>query len=472
MGYTLSVFPIRWNIITKGSVMSHTCSPFLSACKNAVLLSAAGVFMLSGQAFAGTSLQQSVEATLKNNPVIKSFKEGVSAAKHDVRDAEGGWFPRLDFNAGYGVEQVNDALTRTDGRKNHWEERSDITTTLSQLLWDGGKVNSQIGIQEARLANADSRLTDNAEVLALEAIRAHLELYRQRNLVLLAEQNVKNHEDILKSQEERQRMGATSLADVSQTKGRLARAQASLSNARQELLVAEANYRRIAGTDAPEVDWADKPAGVPGTFDSALQLALTSNPKLAAQQAEIQENEQRIQLARSEYYPTFTAQASNTYKDQVESSTTWEVDNALQLRVSWNIFRGGSDLAAEKAEGARKRRSMMDLQNINEALMQETSDTWNALENAREQKRLFNEAVEYNTQTRDMYIEQFSVGQRSLLDVLDAENELYSSSIQLVTATVNEIVAEYRLVALGGKLIETVGLDPAIYKQETAEQNS
>lgn len=450
--------------------MSHVPSAFKKACKNAVLFSAAGAIFMAAPAFAGTTALQSVEATLKNNPVIKSFREGVAAAKHDVRDAEGGWFPRLDFEAGYGTEQVNDALTRTDGRKNDWEERSDITTTLSQLLWDGGKVNSQIGIQEARLANADSRLTDNAEVLALEAIRAHLELYRQRNLVSLAEQNVNNHKEILASQEERQRLGATSLADVSQTKGRLARALASLSAAQQELFVAEANYKRIVGMDAPEVDWVDAPANTPGTFDSALQLALDNNPKIAAQKAEINENEQRIELAKSEYYPTFTAQATNIYKDQIESSTTWEIDNALQLRVAWNIFRGGSDLAAEKAENARKRRSMMDLQNVNEALMQETRDTWNSLETAREQKRLFGEAVEYNTETRDMYVEQFGVGQRSLLDVLDAENELYSSSIQLVTATVNEVVAEYRLVALGGKLIDTMGINPDLYKEAAAEE--
>jgi adhesin transport system outer membrane protein len=78
---------------------------------------------------------------------------------------------------------------------------------------------------------------------------------------------------------------------------------------------------------------------------------------------------------------------------------------------------------------------------------------------AREQTKFFSIAVGNNTQTRDAYLQQFNIGQRSLLDVLDSENELYSSSLQLVTSRLNEIGAMYRLKALGGELIAAFGID-------------
>ncbi len=438
-------------------------------CRSSALLFVISLILSATPVFAGVTAKQSVEAALRSNPTIKAFKENAAAAKHDVRSARGGWFPRLDVNAGYGVEQTDNLSTRRTDDDDDWDERSDISVSLTQLLWDGGKVGGEVGIQKAKLANVDSRLLDNVEALALEAIRAHLELYRQRNLVRLAEQNVANHEDILASQEERQRLGAISLADVSQTKGRLARARASLSNIQQELLRAEAGYKRIVGMDAPEVEWVDVPTNVPDTFESALQFTLAGNHKIAAQQAQIDENEQRIRRAKAEYYPTFSARASSDYQDQVESDTSWSNNTILQLRMAWNIYRGGSDYAAVKAESARKRQAVVELQDVNEALIQETRNTWYALENAQEQKRLFAEAVEYNAATRDMYVEQFSVGQRSLLDVLDAENELFSSSLQMVTATVNEIIAKYRLVTLGGNIVSSMGFDSSVYMTQASK---
>ena len=78
-------------------------------------------------------------------------------------------------------------------------------------------------------------------------------------------------------------------------------------------------------------------------------------------------------------------------------------------------------------------------------------------------------AVQYNRDTKEIYLEQFGVAQRSLLDVLDSENEVFQSSSQLVTSSVNEQIAAYKLMALSGNLITALGVDPALYKDPAAQ---
>ena len=129
------------------------------------------------------------------------------------------------------------------------------------------------------------------------------------------------------------------------------------------------------------------------------------------------------------------------------------------LRGNWNLFNGGYDWFNVKGDKARARQSRQELSGLLDSLAEETTATWSQLVSAQEQARHFANAVQYSTKTRDMYLEQFNLGQRSLLDVLDSENELFSSSIQLVTAQQNVTAAKYRLLALGGDFLSAFNLD-------------
>jgi adhesin transport system outer membrane protein len=122
------------------------------------------------------------------------------------------------------------------------------------------------------------------------------------------------------------------------------------------------------------------------------------------------------------------------------------------LRLQWNIFNGFYDWYDTKSglATARQRRSEMEETRI--LLIEETEKTWAGYKSERERARHYAVAVDHGTQTRDMYVEQFNLGQRSLLDVLDAENEVFTSSQQYTNCSLNEIANMYRLLALGGEL--------------------
>lgn len=412
----------------------------------------------------GTPLQLSVSATLENNPRLLELKENRSAVEKDLDQAKGGYYPRVDLNLGYGTESHSDATTRTQGTESDFDYRSEASLNLVQPLYQGGETRSRVRKQIAKLDSVNYRVYDNAVSLALDAIIAHLEVWRQRRLLDLTEQNIKTHEKILDHIDERQRAGAGSSADVVQTKGRLALTRSSRAQIAGALESARVNYIRVVG-NAPEKLKLPKNFHLlaPADAEEAIAVAQKCNPKLAAFSADIRAAKGDIDVSKSNYLPKVNLELSSTYQDQVESSTTYSHNNAAMIRARWNLFNGGADRAGREAATSRKRQLAAGREDQYQKITEQIRDTWSQYLIAGQQTKTYGDAVRYNRQTRNAYQQQFVVGQRSLLDVLDSENELFQSSGQLVTAKVNEIVAVYRLLALSGCLLTSLEMDVASY---------
>lgn len=412
-----------------------------------------------------TTLRDSVAATLSYNPNIKAFQEYRQAADDDVKRARSGWFPRVDARAGYGFEQWSDDNTRRRTPQKYKQsrrtfyDRSEASLTVSQTIWDGLATWNRYQQGKQRAESAENRLFDNAEGLGLDSVLAHIEIYRQRRIVSLAELNVQNHRQILGSQSERHRSGASTMADVSQTQTRLARSEATLAESRAALETGIANYKRLTGRIPGQIEVPADPMDAYPSLEAALAQNQVNNPKITALRADAMAAESQTGIDFSAFHPQVYFEAGPTYSYRTGSSLTDQGGMLFMLRANWNLFNGGYDWYNVQGDKARARQARLEVTALLDSLAEETETTWTELLSAQEQARFYTNAVEYATKTRDMYLQQFNVGQRSLLDVLDAENELFSSSIQLVTAQQNIIAAKYRLLTLGGGLLASLGLD-------------
>ncbi len=424
-----------------------------------MLLAPAGVH-------AETMLRDTVLATLRQHPALQALAKSRDAAKQDYAQARGGFFPRLDASAQYGAESYSDAATRRINKENEFSERTDASLTATQLLWDGQGTVSRVDAADAALRSVRSQYVDAADSLGLDAIIAHVSVYRQRLLLSLAQDNVVEHEDILASMEERERVGAGSLADVTQTRGRLARAKTTLSSTRNDLNTAVANYYRLTGTAPADLGAVALPDALPATVDAAVDETMHRNPKLTTLMAEVDRAVQVIRQNESNYYPEVKLKASSGYTDNADSSETFTKKNQLMVTMDWNLFNGGSDVAGVRAAKERKVSAELNLRDTRDALMEEVTASWSQFEAAKEQVGLYEQAADYNRQTRDMYLQQFTVGQRSLLDVLDAENELFNTQGQLITAQMNVVIGGFRLLTLNGSILESMGIDRKAYEPD------
>lgn len=431
---------------------------------------ALSVMLSAGVALAedDITLQKSVIDTLRYAPRLEMIKHNREAVGHDLDKSKGRWYPKLDIRGGYGSDSYNSE--RNTGNDGDWDSRGELSAILSQRIYDGGEGFSQIRLDERRAASLDYRVFDNAESLALDAVIANMEVFRQRELLFLAEENAKAHRDILSSLQEREEAGAGSVADVKQTQARLSMAQASIEKTRTALQAALNEYQRLTGVLPGKIDMASYPQNlIPASLDEMTAQAVGNNPKINAAGEDVNAETERVNIAKANYHPYVYAELSSSYSDGVEDQENWERTDAAMVRFNWNLFNGGSDVAAHKATKARKRQAQADKYDLTLAVENETKTTWAQYKSSLNEVKEYTEAVQYNRDTKEIYLEQFGVAQRSLLDVLDSENEVFQSSSQLVTSSVNEQIAAYKLLALSGNLITALGVDPALYKDPAAQ---
>ena len=282
----------------------------------------------------------------------------------------------------------------------------------------------------------------------------------------------KQHVEILDSQKERVELGAGSSADVTQTKGRLARAQSTLTDAEASLREGEASYIRLTGKPVPaSLAEVYVPEPMYTGYDAVMEVADKNNPKLKAYMSDIKAARGEKELAESAYHPKINFEVGPSYSDRSGPGSQWTsgVDAGLVMR--WNLFNSGADKPGTEAAESRTRMATETLYNFHDELALEIENTWTRYLAAKEQKKYYEEAIGYNTATRDAYLEQFKLGERSLLDVLDAESELFNSSTQYTTANGNVVVGAYRLYALTGMLLPELGIkeDP-LYESPRNQQ--
>ncbi len=413
-------------------------------------------------------LKESVESLIRVNNSIKALEENRSAVGHEIRKAKAGYGPRVDVTARAGVGRLTDSTTRSY-KYNTTMPYSSGSLIVTQPLWDGWQTRGRVREAEATYRSLDWRVLDNANSLALDAIIAHVDVLRRQQICLLSEDNVNSHEEILEKARARETEGIDTMADVSQAQSRLARARSSLVEARASLRNVKDSYTRLTQNPAESLSPVNLPENMFPSAEEVLKRAQKHNPKVAAYIEDVKAATAVREQARSAYSPAFSVEAGPSFSDRDGKNELWRAEMGVAAVVRWNLFNSGADIAESKAAAARIRQSRRVLYDYMDELKLSVEQSWTDFLSAQKQYEFYREAIEYNKTTRDAYVEQFDMGERSLLDVLDAENELYNSSTQAATAFGNTLIAAYRLKALTADLLPELGVRLELLKVTAAD---
>lgn len=417
------------------------------------------------------TLEKTVNATLRNHRALKVIQENRQAAIHELRRAKAGWGPQIDLSGRGGFGYLSDDTTRSEGSDTGMYASYSAGALLVQPLWDGLATHSRVWTREAMVDSLTHRVFDNATTLSLDGLIAHIDLLRRREILRLAEENVRQYQMILAAEKERVALGAAASSDVSQTQGRLARAMTTLTEARASLREGEASYSRLTGLPVPEeLASIVLPADMYVNADEVMRDAERWNPKLNAYLADIQMARGDKELAKSAFHPQIRLEAGPNFSDREGPGSHWSKGNDVMLVMRWNLFKSGADVAATRSADAKIDEASEILYNFKDELAEEVENTWTQYRSAIAQQKYYEEAVIFNRETRDAYREQFLLGQRSLLDVLDAEDELFNSSTQYETMSGNVLVGAYRMYGLSGRLLSLVGADISNLNDPPAEE--
>lgn len=405
------------------------------------------------------TLKAVVLQAIESNPNVQVRFHAFKASGYEVSAARSGYLPSVDVSA-----SVGRANRDYDGRGNYSTNQAEIS--LTQMLFDGFRTSSQVKHFDSARQVRYFELLNSVEVTALEAVDAYENVVRSRELVTLARENYAKHRQVLGQIEERVESGVGRRVDLEQVAGRLALAESNLLIEASNLHDVTAGYLRVVGDlPAAELVPADlSQANLPADIKGALQLAYEGNPGFHAAIKNISAAQASVKTEESGYYPRLELRArqgttlNNNGFDERFDRDDYGDQGVVELALTYNLYSGGANRAAirrslEEVNQAKDQRDQacVDLRQTTQVAY---NDSFRIAEQliSLEQHRLASDKV------RTAYSEQFNIGQRTLLDVLDAENEFFQASRAHVSAESELTIARARTLAAMGKLLPALDI--------------
>ena len=409
------------------------------------------------------SIRHAVQTAIQTNPNVGIVIEKHRAAAEKVKQAQGILYPEIDVRIAYGPEWVTGSTTRARLRDDDNDSdvvrlpRSEFRITVRQLLFDGFAAIREVDRQKARLRSSSKRIRETSELVALDAIEAYLESLRQRELVTLSSKNVRIHENYLKIVRSQVARGSSSQADVEQAGSRLASARDNLVAAEGRLIDADSIYNRVIGNEAKNLVRPVVPLShLPQSLDSVVDLATDMNPTVRVLRADVDTAAEALKAANSRFSPRVDLQLATNRTNNVGGIRGGHIDSSALVVMTYNIFRGSRDLARKRELKARLAVSRQRLNRQLRLSEEEARLSWNALQNARSRLLANWLEVQANERVRNTYRQQFDMGQRSLLDLLDTENELFIAKTKQLTSEFVEYFGIYRILLTAGLLLSSL----------------
>lgn len=418
-------------------------------------------FVLAASFAQAQTLQEAMQQAMDVHPEVQAGVAARNSADHDLRAAKGGYLPKVDLAAGYGRESIESSTTRADLGNNHWEtlNRGEASLRVDQMLFDGFATSSEVGRQQATVNSRAYSLMGTSEKTALTVAQVYLDVLSRRQMVALAEDNLRNHERVYDQIQLRTARGVGRTADLDQVEARVAQARNNLTTEQTNLADAQVNYLSAVGSMPDElVEPQGFVALLPASLDEARKQMIESSPVLRSAESDIAATEKQYDAAKSSFYPRFDAElgrnADNNVSGEPGTSNGWEA----MVRMRMNLYSGGSNKAELESKADQATQALDIRNNALRQLNEELGLAWNAYNNAKTQLPVAQRYVDRSEQVRTAYQKQFSLGERTLLDLLDSENELFTARQRLVQVKTLELYTQYRIKATMGQLLQSQGV--------------
>ena len=403
------------------------------------------------------SLQDVLNKALKANPQALASLNRYRAEMENADAVWGRYFPSVDITTGVGKQKryvdgntINDKMVT----------RKEASFSVKQNLFSG--FNTQNSVDQARhKAKAELlRLKNTLQDVSLKIVDAYLKVLERRDMIDLSIENLKTHDVIFQQIQQRAQQGVARSSDLAQIEGRRARANANVINARNNLADAESEFMALVGSMPADLEqpgsWKLK---MPESLEAALQSAVDSHPNALASAYEIKSSQSQYESLKSSFYPTLDVELDQSWKKNVDGQTGRVRDAAAVLKLRYNLFRGGSDKARLDESAYRAEESRAQRDRVLRTLEETLRIAWAAYEFNMQQQKFLRLHEESSRESVEAYREQFNIGKRTLLDLLDSENELFQSSRSLTTAIYQEAFARYRVFAATGELMNILEIN-------------
>ena len=406
---------------------------------------------LSGGPASADTLKGAMLKAYRTNPSLQAERERQRGTDELVPQAKSGWRPTVTARG-----SVDRTWQKTNDGKVLDSTSRDLTIQLSQPLFRGFKTIEGTKQAKAIVRSGQHRLVAVEGNLLLQVADSYLAVIRDRRILELRRKNVSNLQSQVNAAQARFDAGEVTRTDVTQAKARLSGAKASMASANATLQSSMARYELQVGSPPGTLKWPGL-AKLPRTLEEALAIALRANPNILSAEETRHASEHAIEVAKGDLLPSATINATQSYSyddgglSLFGSETTRRTTN-IEGVLTVPIYEAGRVYSQVRAAKHLESQRQLEVIAQGRSVRQAVKSSWNDLVAAREAIAAAEAQVGASAASLDGVNQEYLVGSRSTIDVLNAEQELVNARIGLVSAQYSHVLSSYEVQAAIGRL--------------------
>lgn len=401
----------------------------------------------------GFTITDAIKQAVRTNPAVGEAAAGRRASDAELNQSKGVLLPQVRLEVRAGPEKLDRAVTPAPAGNNSWLRGREGSVVVRQLVFDGLNSINQIWMQAARVDAATSRVLERSELIALDASEAYIDVARYTRIVAFANDNLASHRRILSNVRARFSGGRAGEGDLQQALEREQSAEATLADYKQRLSDAIAAFRKAVGIEPYGLSFPNRLSGLPRSKDESLALALQFNPTIRAAGFDAKAAKYGFEATTGAFVPNVYLEGralrgwdSITYDGQRD-----EVSG--KVVVSWDIFSGGQDSWRRVGAAERMAEQTMKHARLQRDAFETLDKAWSARTITTDRVASLNRELTAARKVVVAYTKEYEIGQRTLVDLLNAENQQFNTATSLVSAQGVAVFADYQLLAVMGQLL-------------------
>jgi outer membrane protein len=433
------------------------------------------------------ALADTIEAALvrayQNNPQLNAQRAQVRFTDENVPQALSGYRPKVAVTASAGY-QYTDTNTTQGGTATSIVRTEihganpprSVGATVTQTLFNGQQTANKTRAAESQVSGAREALRVLEQTVLLQAATIYMDYLRDSAIVEVQKSNVRVLEQTLKQTNDRFNVGEVTRTDVAQSEAQLAAGKTQLLTAESTLVTTKSNFRRIIGNE-PQALAPGSPVDryLPGTLPSAVDLGLTENPNVTAAMFGIDVSYLQVKVNEGALLPTVTMQlaAQQTYESTMTLYRSFGASATAQLSVP--IYQGGAEYSLIRQSKETLAQQRLALEQTRDQTRANVVTAWGQLVAGKAQVQSAQSQVTASEIALNGVREEAKAGQRTTLDVLNAQQALVNARVALVTAQHDRVVASYSVLNSVGRLspqvlnLPTTVYDPSVHYQQVRD---
>jgi len=421
-------------------------------CRVRAAALAAAIYFVSGVANAETfTLGEALAVAYETNPSLDAQRAGQRATDEDVAQANANWRPQISVGGSYGYEGINGGLGIPGTYPLH-----PLTgqVTVAEPIFRGGRTYAEVGKAKATVRAGRAQLINSEQSVLFAGVSAYMDVVRDEATVKLKENNVAVLQKQFDATREQFKVGELTRTDVAQSQARLEGARADFVTAQGQLAVSRSNFEHVIGRPAETLETQPALPRMPSSEDGAVQIATDKNPLLI----QAREQERAADYAVDDALGTLLPQVSVNGQYQYAQGSfsgfsigTQRITSVLG-QVTLPIYQGGAEESSVRQAKQLRSQAQLAIADTLRQVVDAARTAWQAYTTAQATIKSNKTQVSANEVAYDGVRQEQQVGARTILDVLNAQQELLNAQVAVVASQRDSYVAAYQLLAEMGLL--------------------